>query len=290
MKGHWDGSTKQYSCGVYTTFSTHIHITKVKGDSIFGTIRFSDNGFYTAGTSAFQGKRKGDKVYFYESHQIDGDELLVGGLYTGTFSDCDHFKGYWKLLKFNPDCIDRDAYINGANFNFKKRDASYTPPKKQKDIVIKPKPQTSPPEPKPVKPPVNNKEENKTAENKPIPKQKSLKIDQKNRAVVVQDSISVARGDIFIDVYDSGRIDGDVINMFVNGRNILDNYKVERAKKRLHFDFKPGNNEILIESVREGSIPPNSATLLIYQGKQFLKRVMIETDGSKSGVVKIYVR
>lgn len=85
-------------------------------------------------------------------------------------------------------------------------------------------------------------------------------------------NVTVNSRNITISVWDYGKIDGDIINILVNGRVISGGNRVTLAAKPKVFKLtlNPGKNNITIYAVNEGSDPPNTASLKIsnvVQGK-----------------------
>jgi hypothetical protein len=63
------------------------------------------------------------------------------------------------------------------------------------------------------------------------------------------------------EIWDNGKIDGDQINVFVNGKLVLRNFIVNSKKELLEVKLLPGKNEIKIVAVNEGEIPPNTVMI-----------------------------
>jgi hypothetical protein len=81
--------------------------------------------------------------------------------------------------------------------------------------------------------------------------------------------IEVDSDSLRIDFYDNGEIDGDTISVFVNNR--LTAFTQRLSSRPLHFDIaldttKP-YNEVSMFAENLGSIPPNTALMLIDDGK-----------------------
>lgn len=76
-------------------------------------------------------------------------------------------------------------------------------------------------------------------------------------------SIFSKNNSIKIEFWDAGKEDGDIVNLFHNGKVVLRNYNVKNQKKRLDFKLVEGNNFFEIESVSEGAIIPSTPKINI---------------------------
>ena len=104
---------------------------------------------------------------------------------------------------------------------------------------------------------------------------------------VVQE-ITVDADSILVDFYDNGDIDGDSISIFYNNQLLAFNRKL--GTRAIHFNMKLDTtrevNEISMFADNLGSIPPNTALMLVYDGKQ-RHEVRLSSNLSKSGTVRI---
>jgi hypothetical protein len=74
---------------------------------------------------------------------------------------------------------------------------------------------------------------------------------------------------IKIEIFDSGKEDGDVISLFHNGNIILENYKVKNEKKVLSIQLDTSiPNEFKILAINEGTIIPNTAKIILIDEKR----------------------
>ena len=75
---------------------------------------------------------------------------------------------------------------------------------------------------------------------------------------------------IQVDFYDNGEVDGDSISVFYN-KNLIAFNRILSARS-IHFtvglDKTKETNEITMLADNLGSIPPNTALMLIYDGKK----------------------
>ncbi|MBC7874821.1 MAG: hypothetical protein H7Y01_12540 [Ferruginibacter sp.] len=88
------------------------------------------------------------------------------------------------------------------------------------------------------------------------------------RENVVANEIEVASDSLKVDFYDNGEIDGDSISVFFN--NKLTAFHQKLSTRPVHFDIVLDSlkkiNELTMFAENLGSIPPNTALMLIYDG------------------------
>ena len=69
---------------------------------------------------------------------------------------------------------------------------------------------------------------------------------------------------VVIEIFDAGQEDGDIINLYHNDVLILDNYKIKLEKKLLSIPIDITiNNVFKIKAINEGTIPTNSAKIIL---------------------------
>ncbi len=79
--------------------------------------------------------------------------------------------------------------------------------------------------------------------------------------------VVVASEDIEIAVWDKEVVDGDTISIFLNGEWLLKEYALKKKKKKLKVKInKNADNYFILYAHNEGSRPPNTAALTIYDG------------------------
>jgi hypothetical protein len=108
------------------------------------------------------------------------------------------------------------------------------------------------------------------------------------RENVVTQEIEVASDSLRVDVYDNGEIDGDMISVFYNKQLILYNQKL--THKSIHIDLvlEPGKeyNEISMFAENLGLIPPNTALMVINDGKDKYN-VRVSSNLEKNATIRI---
>lgn len=110
----------------------------------------------------------------------------------------------------------------------------------------------------------------------------------KERQNVVQKEIEVVSDSLSVDFYDNGEIDGDSISVFFNDQLLGSNLKL--STRSVHMDIKLDTtkeyNELAMFANNLGSIPPNTALMLISDGKNRYE-VRISSSLDKTGAVRI---
>ena len=66
-----------------------------------------------------------------------------------------------------------------------------------------------------------------------------------------------------IEIFDAGKEDGDIINLYNGSKVVLSNYKVTKEKKVITLDINSNNLEIKFEAISEGTIAPNTAKIIL---------------------------
>jgi len=99
--------------------------------------------------------------------------------------------------------------------------------------------------------------------------------------------IAVDTGEIRLDFYDNGEIDGDSISVLVNKRLLLSHQILTAKPITTYVKIDPQNTLQEIEMVAEnlGSIPPNTAILIITAGKKRYRLFLTSTE-TKSAMVR----
>lgn len=110
----------------------------------------------------------------------------------------------------------------------------------------------------------------------------------KEREKVITDEIMVESDSLQIDFYDNGEIDGDSISIFYNDKLIAFNRIL--STKAIHFsvglDPTKDVNEITMFADNLGSIPPNTALMLVYDGRKRYE-VRLSSNLQKNATVQI---
>jgi hypothetical protein len=90
-----------------------------------------------------------------------------------------------------------------------------------------------------------------------------------------------------VDLYDNGEIDGDSISLFYNGKMIASRKRLNASALtfQLPVDKDAEHNELVMYAENLGSIPPNTALMVVTDGVNRYE-VRITSDLQKSGVIQ----
>ena len=104
--------------------------------------------------------------------------------------------------------------------------------------------------------------------------------------------IPVDTGEIRLDFYDNGEIDGDSISVLVNKRTIIAHQKLSAKPITSFIRIDLNNTFQEIEMVAEniGSIPPNTALLIITAGSKRYRLFLTSTETKSAMVRFVYER
>ncbi len=112
----------------------------------------------------------------------------------------------------------------------------------------------------------------------------SSKLEQRTNTVI--QTIEVENSTVKIDLYDNGEVDGDSISLFYNGKLLLLNKKLSEKAISINLTIEKENsvNELVMYAENLGSIPPNTALMIVTDGSNRYE-VRVISDLQKSGVI-----
>ena len=104
--------------------------------------------------------------------------------------------------------------------------------------------------------------------------------------------ILVDTGDIRLDFYDNGEIDNDSVSVMVNNKVVLSNEKlgIKPITLVVRMEDSKQMQEVIMKAENLGSIPPNTALLIVTAGKKRYKLYLTSTDKRNAAVRFIYER
>lgn len=103
----------------------------------------------------------------------------------------------------------------------------------------------------------------------------------------IADTFVFSKKKIRIYAWDHSMIDHDTISILINGRVVLSNHHLDREKKKIKVELKPGTNELLMYAHNEGTIPPNSAAIMIRYGLFRKKIIYLNASYDDNAVLKL---
>lgn len=100
--------------------------------------------------------------------------------------------------------------------------------------------------------------------------------------------IEVVNSSLRLEIYDNGEIDGDEVTLFLNNKRILVKSKLTHRAIRINIELDPTleYNELSMFAENLGTIPPNTAALILYDGKTRYE-TLLSSDLNKSATLKL---
>lgn len=110
----------------------------------------------------------------------------------------------------------------------------------------------------------------------------------KERENVVAEEITVSSDSLKVDFYDNGEVDGDSISVFFNNNLLAFNRKI--STRAIHFDLVLDStkevNELTMFADNLGLIPPNTALMLVTDGKKRYE-LRLSSNLEKNATIRI---
>ena len=112
--------------------------------------------------------------------------------------------------------------------------------------------------------------------------------DYKKRQKEIVNEIEVESDSLRLDVYDNGEIDGDIISVFYNEGLILNSQKLTHKSIRIDvvLDSTKEYNEVSMYAENLGLIPPNTALLVVSDGKNKFN-IRLSSNLEKNATIRI---
>ena len=108
------------------------------------------------------------------------------------------------------------------------------------------------------------------------------------RKLVTKETLRISTKDsLVIKIWDSNRVDGDIVSLDLNGQLILKEYKLTSIPKLIKIPLSKGENIVTMFAHNLGDIPPNTAALLVEREEGF-KTIILKSDMGQSESVKIF--
>lgn len=104
--------------------------------------------------------------------------------------------------------------------------------------------------------------------------------------------IKVDTGTIRLDFYDNGQIDGDTISVFVDKQAVISMKRLSEkpATVSIFIDLKQSEHEVVMVAENLGSIPPNTALMLVTAGNKRYQLYLTSTKQKNALVRFVYER
>lgn len=131
--------------------------------------------------------------------------------------------------------------------------------------------------------------------NKPILTRKTIReIRQKSdnyelelsRKVNINQVIEVQRPQLKLGIWDNGVYDGDVMTLYLNGKKMMEQYKVRKRKVFIDVELSEKNNFLVLHADDLGEITPNTVAISIFDGKRE-QIIVMSSNLAESGAILI---
>jgi len=108
-----------------------------------------------------------------------------------------------------------------------------------------------------------------------------------NRKAELVKEILVDTGTIRLDFYDNGQIDGDTISVYVNNMPVVSNRLLTAKPITIYvtIDLKRTQHEVIMVGENLGSIPPNTALMMVNAGDKRYQ-LYLSSDEQKNAMVR----
>ena len=91
-----------------------------------------------------------------------------------------------------------------------------------------------------------------------------------------------------LEMWDGGVIDGDALTVMHNGKPLVKDYLLGREPYRMTIPLVKGRNEIVFVAGDEGSAPPNTAQVILYDGGAPHRFTAFNKKGKTASVVLVW--
>ena len=103
-------------------------------------------------------------------------------------------------------------------------------------------------------------------------------------------TIEVNNNKIEVDIYDDGEIDNDIVSVYYNKKLLVDKKSLTTNPHTITLTIEPGKaNELLLFADNLGTIPPNTALMIITDGKK-RHEVRLSADLKNNALVKFELK
>ncbi len=116
------------------------------------------------------------------------------------------------------------------------------------------------------------------------------KITLTKEASSIFNEIKVDAGTIRLDFYDNAEIDGDTISVTVDNQNVVSHQRLglKPITVSIKIDLKKTEHEVVMIAENEGSIPPNTALLMVTAGDKRY-RLFLSSDSEQKKVLVRFI-
>jgi len=87
-----------------------------------------------------------------------------------------------------------------------------------------------------------------------------------------------------IKIWDKSQEDGDIINLYLNGKIIFPNLKVTKKGELLEVELSSGINIVEVEAINEGNVSPNTSAISIFTNNQQYDIILNAKKGERDSL------
>jgi hypothetical protein len=117
--------------------------------------------------------------------------------------------------------------------------------------------------------------------------QKTLRLQPRADSLV--NTVTLHSADVKIDLYDDGVIDGDTVTVFINNKLLLYRQMLTDRPLTIHFNAFPNTQyELVMYADNLGTIPPNTALLMVTSGSEKYKAFLSSSEQTSATIRFIY--
>jgi hypothetical protein len=109
------------------------------------------------------------------------------------------------------------------------------------------------------------------------------RIDKRTKQIIK--TIEVDSRSFRVDLYDNGQIDGDTISLYLNGKLMVSGQRLSTEPISLNVTMTEDDNELIMYAENLGSIPPNTALMIVTVGDKRYE-VNISSTEQTNGAVR----
>ncbi len=104
-------------------------------------------------------------------------------------------------------------------------------------------------------------------------------------------TVDVPLASFRVDLYDNGQVDGDTISVFYNGKMVVEKQRLSTTPISIQIDIDPTrkDNDLVMYAENLGSIPPNTALMVVTVG-DIRHEVNITSTEQTSGTVRFRLK
>lgn len=107
-----------------------------------------------------------------------------------------------------------------------------------------------------------------------------------SRKVKINQIVEVQRPQLKLGIWDNGVYDGDVMTLYLNGKKLMEQYKVRKRKVYIDVELKESNNFLVLHADDLGEISPNTVAISIFDGVRE-QVIVMSSNLAESGAILI---